>query len=130
MKMDKKNVVRWILDILGAFIAVYVLWSVNKINDLVESDIRQGIEITTMGETLTSMAINISRVADVLDSMLFEQELANRLREKTMSDRWSAGCMEDHDREWLKFFQNNLPSLEIHADDLPDVRGIQRANGF
>jgi len=128
MAMDKKNIVRWVLDILGAFVAVYVLWSVDQINDLVESDIRQGIEIEAMGETLTSMAENIARVADTLDKMVFEQEVSNRLDKQLVGDRWTAAMMEAHDNHWLEVLQKIHP--DVRHSEIPDVREIQKRFGY
>ena len=121
--MDKKNIIRWILDLFGALIAVYVLWSVNKINDLVESDFQQGVQIEALNVLLTSVSTDVKRVADTMDAMVFEQAVNNRLTQYKMRDRWTAEMQEDLQNEWYNLISKLHPDLK-HSD-LPPIRAIQ-----
>ena len=136
--MDKKAMLRWVLDIMGGLIAIYVVWSVNQINDLVRSDYRQTEQIIAVQQTLETVSKDLARVADTLDRMVFEQEVSNRLQKQKLLDRWSAGCMEDHDLKWsaiirpiFKQIGDHLDlDLTINTEDLPDIRAIQKKNGY
>ena len=136
--MDRKMVFRGVMDLFGACIAVYVLWSVNKINDLVENDIRKGVQIEQMQVTLTSIEGSMKIIADNLQPFILERELQLRMQSDVMRDRWSAGCMGDHDLWWLKELQeifgqiSDAIGVELHlsADDLPPIREIQQNRGF
>ena len=136
--MDKKMIFRGIMDLFGACIAVYVLWSVNKINDLVESDIRKGVQIEQMQATLTSIETSLASIASSLEPFIIEKEVQARMEAGVMRDSWSAGCMSDHDHWWLKELQKIFGiisesidvDLHLSADDLPPIREIQQNRGF
>ena len=104
----------------------------NDINDL-RVEIRAYVKSTdrqldTISNTLT----------DLLSQRLRESDRAEVLAQVTMRDRWSLGCMSDHDKWWLKELQELFAviseaigvEITFHADRLPPLRQIQKNNGF
>ena len=97
------------------------------------------IQIGTYAETTKS---RLDSIQTTMDELLFQRRLdVALLDEKTataMRDRWSLGCMSDHDKWWLKELQRLFAiisevigvDVSIHADRLPPLKKIQSDNGF
>ena len=123
MATDKKQIARLILDGLGALVGVYVLWSINQINDLVQSDFKQNIKIEAMGETLNSVSGSVASMEGTLTKMVFEQALANQIALLRIGDRWTAGMQVELQEKWFNMMEAVVPELD--HNQLPDVRQIQ-----
>ena len=124
-KIGKKS---WIsLEVL--ILAVVVAISITTTTVLQNSDIADNANsIEQLKDSFNDMNVNLANINVTLDEMLFQTKMKNQLELISMRDRWSAGCMEDHDREWLKVLQEIHPELKQSV--IPDVKTIQRNNGF
>ena len=97
------------------------------------------VQIRTYAETTK---VSLDGIQMTVEDLLFQRRLELALRDEkmisAMRDRWSLGCMSDHDKWWLKELQKLFGiisealgiDLTIHADQLPPLKEIQKANGF
>ena len=85
------------------------------------------IQIKTYVETTKS---RLDKLQLTMDELLYQRRLETEISSLTMLDRWSAGCMEDHDHDWLQLLQKLFPEVKLHKSDLPDIRAIQKDNGY
>ena len=124
-KIGKKSLISVEVLILAIVVAI----SLTTTTVIQNRDITDNAKaIKELTKNFNEMNTNLSNINITLDEMLFQTKMKNQLELISMRDRWSAGCMEDHDREWLKVLQEIHPELKQSV--IPDVKTIQRNNGF
>ena len=121
--MDRKQLIRWVMDILVIIAVTFGGWSMGKINTMDDILIRQQIQIKANQDALASLGHKIDRLTTAIESMVFEQEVQNRLAKYQMRDRWTAGMQEELQNEWFDMLSEIHP--ELKHQHLPTIRDIQ-----
>jgi hypothetical protein len=111
------------MDILVIIAVTFGGWSMGKINTMDDILIRQQIQIKANQDALASLGHKIDRLTTAIESMVFEQEVQNRLAKYQMRDRWTAGMQEELQNEWFNMLSEIHP--ELKHQHLPTIRDIQ-----
>lgn len=119
--MDKKTIIRYLLDALIAVAVIYGGWSVRQINNLADNQINLEHRVEQIEKVITEQ---LKTMNDTLTKMVFEQEVQNRISTFKMADRWTATMQIELQDQWFEMLS------EIHPDikhrDLPSIREIQK----
>lgn len=119
--MDKKTVIRYVLDALIAVAFIYGGWSVKQISNLRDNQINIEHRVEQIEKVITE---ELQAMNDTLKKMVFEQEVQNRIAAYKMADRWTAEMQIELQEQWYSMIAVVYPDLR--HDELPNIREIQR----
>lgn len=89
--MDRKSIIRYVLDLLIVIAIGFGSWSFGKISILEKNqmDINHKLEAV---ETLTEV---VNKLVISVDALVLEQKIQTRIKKYQMLDRWTSSMMDE-----------------------------------
>jgi len=121
--MDKKTIVRMIVDTMVAVCFVYAGWSLREFRKLSESDIIQRTQIESINKTLGSFNASVGGLTKAINAQ--SHQIKSLILLATFrTDPWSGQMQVVLQESWFELMEKQ--GIVIKQSDRPDVRAIQR----
>lgn len=124
--MDRKSIIRYILDALLVVVFAFGSWSFGKISTLEKNQIIMGTRLESVETSLTEFTIGVNKLTDAVEALVLEQKIQTRLKKYQMSDRWTSEMMEEFQDIWYDVISGFHPDLSL--GDIPNINHIQAEN--
>lgn len=121
--MDRKTIVRYVLDLMILIAVTFGGWTFGKINTLERNQVLMSVQINSLDDTVTVFSDSIVKLTEAVDSLVVEQQIQTRIKKLQISDRWTSSMMEEFQNIWFEIISQYHE--ELRFSDIPNIHHIQ-----